>query len=393
MRKFFILPFLLTAITAFAQKASVQSAGDMLKLKDYAKAKQFIDEAAVFESTANDPKMWYYRGKVYQALNDSSTFSKANPEAAYIATQSFINCIKTDKKEYYTDSTSIFTWIAGYSLYNRAVEEYQVGNTEAAMKFYTLVQDVFQYDKDNNLKRNNITPDIVTKNLYLCAYRLKDYATAKVYLQKLIDVKFNDPAIYIGMSRILLEEGDTAKALSYVELGRAAFEEHTGLINQEIAIYSGLGKTNELIDKVSAVIETDPDNERLYSMRGTLYENTNNPDKAIADYKKAIELREDYMAAYYYLGSIYYGQAVDLSKRLNAIDIKNQKESNQVKEQLDIKLKDAQVNLEKAKELNPKKTEEDKKMYIDTITWLKGLYANTNQLEKSNAMKAELEKQ
>jgi tetratricopeptide (TPR) repeat protein len=391
MRKIFILPLLLMAITAFAQKASVQSAGDMLKLKQYAKAKQFIDEAAVFESTSNDPKMWYYRGKVYQALNDSSTFSKANPEAAYIATQSFINCIKTDKKEYYSDSTKIFTWIAGYSLYNRAVEEYQVGNTEAAMKFYTLVQEVFQYDKDNNLKRNNITPDIVTKNLYLCAYRLKDYPTAKVHLQKLIDVKFNDPAIYIGMSRILLEEGDTAKALSYVELGRTAFEEHTGLINQEIAIYSGLGRTNELIDKVSAVIETDPDNERLYSMRGTLYENTNNPDKAIADYKKALEVKEDYVEASYYLGSLLYGQAVDLSKSASAI--KDNNEYAKVKTKIDLKLKEAQPYLEKAKELNMKKTEDDKKMYIDTLNWLKGLYATTNQMDKYAEVKGELEKQ
>jgi len=391
MRKILILPLLLTATTLFGQKASVQSAGDLLKLKDVMKAKQFIDEAAVFESTANDPKMWYYRGKVYQAINDSATLSKTYPDAAYIATQSFINCIKTDKKQYYTDSTDIFTWIAGYSLYNRAVEEYQLGNMETALKFYTLVQDVFPYDKNSNLKRNNITPDIVTKNLYLCAFRLKDYANAKVYLQKLIDVKFNDPTIYIGMSRILLEEKDTAKALEYVEMGRAAFEEHTGLINQEIAIYSAQGKTNELIEKVSAVIETDPENERLYSMRGTLYENTNQPDKAIADYKKALEVKEDYVEALYYLGSLLYGQAVDLSK--TASNIKDNNEYAKVKAKIDEKLKEAQPHLEKAKELNQKKTDDDKKMYQDTLNWLKGLYATTNQMDKYAEVKAELEKQ
>ena len=391
MRKFLILPLFLTVITTYGQKASVQSAADLLKLKDIPKAKQFIDEAAVFESTANDPKMWYYRGKVYQAINDSSTFAKDNPEAAYIATQSFINCIKTDKKLYYKDSTDIFTWIAGYSLYNRAAEEYQAGNTQAALKFYTLVQDVFPYDKDNNLKRNNITPDIVTKNLYLCAYRLKDYPTAKVHLQKLIDTKFNDPSVYLGMSRILMEEKDTAKALEYVELGRAAFEEHTGLISQEIAIYSALGRTNELIDKVSAVIETDPENERLYTMRGTLYENTNNPDKAAIDYRKAIELKEDYMEASYYLGSLLYGQAVDLSKTASSITDNN--EYAKVKAKLDAKLKEAQPHLEKAKELNQKKTDDEKKMYQDTLSWLKGLYATTNQMDKYAEIKAELEKQ
>src|SRR5947208_760726 len=142
-----IIIFSVLSIQCFAQKASVQSAADLLKLKDIVKAKQFIDEAATYESTSNDPKMWYYRGKVYQAVNDDKELSKSSPEAAYIATQSFINCINTDKKEYYKDSTDIFTWIAGYSLYNRAVDAYQAGNAEAAMKFYKEVHEVFPFDK------------------------------------------------------------------------------------------------------------------------------------------------------------------------------------------------------------------------------------------------------
>ena len=390
MRKIIILPLLLVFASAFSQKASVQSAADLLKLKDVAKAKVFIDEAAVYESTANDPKMWYYRGKVYQAVNDDKELSKTNPEAAYIATQSFINCIKTDKKENYKDSTDIFTWIAGYSLYNRAVEQYQAGNMEVAMKFYKEVQEVFPYDKDNNMKRNNITSDIVTKNLYLCSYRLNDFTNAKMYLQKLIDVKFNDPSIYLGMCKILLQEKDTAKALSYVEMGRTAFEEHPGLIGQEISIYVAQGKTKELIDKVSLAIETDPENERLYNMRGSLNEKVNNLDKAIPDYKKALELKEDYMEVNYNLGNLLFGQAADLSTAANAI--KDNNEFAKAKEKIDMKLKEAQPYLERSKELNQKKTEDDKTLYQTTQNLLKQLYARTNQMDKYNEVKAELEK-
>jgi tetratricopeptide (TPR) repeat protein len=390
MRKLFVLPLLLLVANAYAQKASVQSAADLLKLKEVAKAKQLIDEASVFESTSNDPKMWYYRGKVYQAVHDDKELSKANPEAAYISTLSFINCIKTDKKEIYKDSTDIFTWIAGYSLYNRAVEEYQAGNIETAMKFYKQVHEVFPYDKDNNLKRNNITHDIVTKNLYLCAYRLNDFAGAKTYLQQLIDVKFNDPSIYIGMSRILLQEKDTAKALSYVELGRTAFDEHPGLINQEISIYVAQGKTNELIDRISLAIEGDQENERLYMMRGTLYEKRNELEKAIPDYRKALELKEDYMEASYNLGNLLFGQAAELSVAANSI--KDNAEFSKAKEKIDQKLKDSQPYLEKARDINPKKTDDDKSLYQTTLNLLKQLYARTNQMDKYNEVKAELEK-
>lgn len=390
MRKIIILPLLLVFASAFSQKASVQSAADLLKLKDIVKAKTFIDEAAVYESTANDPKMWYYRGKVYQAINDDKELSKNNPEAAYIATQSFINCIHTDKKENYKDSTDIFTWIAGYSLYNRAVEQYQAGNMEMAMKFYKEVQEVFPYDKDNNMKRNNITSDIVTKNLYLCSYRLNDLTNAKMYLQKLIDVKFNDPSIYLGMCKILLQEKDTAKALSYVEMGRAAFEEHPGLMGQEISIYVAQGKTKELIDKVSVAIEADPENERLYNMRGSLNERVNNLDKAIPDYKKALELKEEYMEANYNLGNLLFGQAADLSTAANAL--KDNNEFAKAKEKIDQKLKEAQPYLERSKELNQKKTDDDKTLYQTTLNLLKQLYARTNQMDKYNEVKAEMEK-
>lgn len=390
MRKFIILPLLLISAAALSQKASVQSAADLLKLKQYVKAKQFIDEAAVFESTANDPKMWYYRGKVYQAINDDKELSKTNPEAAYIATQSFVNCINTDKKENYKDSTDIFTWIAGYSLYNRAVEQYQAGNTELAMKFYKVVQDVFPFDKDNNMKRNNITPDIVTKNLYLCSARLNDFTSAKMYLQKLIDVKFNDPSIYLGMCRILLQEKDTAKALSYVEMGRAAFEEHTGLIGQEITIYVAQGKTKELIDKVSLAIGLDAENERLYNMRGNLYERVNELDKAIPDYKKALELKEEYMEVNYNLGNLLFGQAADMSTAANML--KDNNEFAKAKEKIDQKLKDSQPYLERARELNQKKTDDDKTIYQTTLNLLKQLYARTNQMDKYNEVKTEMEK-
>jgi len=390
MRKIIVLPLVLICAGAIAQKASVQSAGDLLKLKDIAKAKQFIDEAAVFESTANDPKMWYYRGKVYQAVNDDKELSKTNPEAAYISTQSFINCIHTDKKETYKDSTDIFMWIAGYSLYNRAVEQYQDGNIETAMKFYKEVYEVFPYDKEDNLKRNNITRGIVTKNLYLCAYRLKDNASAKVYLQTLIDSSFNDPAIYIGMSRILLEEKDTTAALKYIEMGRGKFDEHQGLISQEISIYVAQGKTDVLIEKVSKAIENDQDNERLYLMRGTLYEKVNNIEKAIADYRKALEIKEDYMDASYNLGNLLFGQAADMSTAAN--NIKDNNEFAKAKAKIDAKLKEAQPFLEKSKELNQKKTDDDKETYRNTLNLLKQLYARTNQMDQYNEIKAELEK-
>jgi tetratricopeptide (TPR) repeat protein len=91
----------------------------------------------------------------------------------------------------------------GYSiaLFNKGVEAYNKNDLQRAETFYKKIFEIVPLDKDNNLKRNNITADLVSKNLYMVANKAKDYPKAKMYLQKLIDAKYNDPMIYIYMSR------------------------------------------------------------------------------------------------------------------------------------------------------------------------------------------------
>ena len=46
-------------------------------------------------------------------------------------------------------------------------------------------------------------------------------------------------------------------------------------MNAEMNIYLAMKKLDVLIAKLTAVIETDPENEVLYFKRGFLYENIN----------------------------------------------------------------------------------------------------------------------
>lgn len=64
-------------------------------------------------------------------------------------------------------------------------------------------------------------------------------------------------------------------------------------------------------------IEQQPEDDQLYQMLGTLYHNTDDPQKAVAQFNKAVELNSDNGTAHQGLGMIYaqiYGdheQAVD----------------------------------------------------------------------------------
>ena len=124
------------------------------------------------------------------------------------------------------------------------------------------------FDEEEQLKRGNITKETVLHNSFFAARKMKDNAKAKEILQQLIDIKFNEPSIYIHMSNIYQEEKNTDKALEYLSLGRDMFEEDQAIITAEIDLYMKLDRTDELINKLTLAINSDPENEIYYVIRG-----------------------------------------------------------------------------------------------------------------------------
>jgi hypothetical protein len=79
IRQFVFLLLTAGALQVSAQSNNVQSAATYYgyseksedkeqKLDEITKAKEYIDKAATHEQTSNNPKMWYYRGKIYLVL-------------------------------------------------------------------------------------------------------------------------------------------------------------------------------------------------------------------------------------------------------------------------------------------------------------------------------------
>jgi tetratricopeptide (TPR) repeat protein len=263
--------------------------------------------------------------------------------------------------------------VAASRTYNNAIEAYNNNNLEKAERLYNLIFQVIPYDDKKNLQRNNITPESINKELYFIAIKAKDNAKAKSYLQKLIDKNYSDPFIYIYMSRIYLNEKDTAKAIDYISKGRYIFEENKDLINEELRIYIAKGDVNTLIEKLTKAIEVDPEREVLYFNRATLYDQKKNIDKAAIDYKKAIELKADYFDAYYNLGAMYFNQAAEMLNAAN--NLKSDAEYSKAKAKTDAKFKtEALPYLEKANELLPN----DK----NTLISLKQLYLRIGDTAK-----------
>lgn len=390
MKKAILILFYLLPFIGSGQSNNVQSAANSLKNNEVEDAKKWIDLASENEQTANNSKMWYYRGKTYLAIHTDKKWQQLDEGAVEKAAISFINCMKTDDKKMYVDDCKKLVWVSGIGLFDKAIMFAQKKDFSTAMRYYNLIFDIIPLDEDNNLKRNNITTEVVEKNIAYTALQAKDMATAKTNFQKLIDKNFNDPKIYINMARIYLDEGDTTKAIQYVEKGKAIFEDNTNLISLEMNIYLAQGKTDVLINKLSESIESNEENELLYLNRGMMYESKKDYEKAAADYKKALELKSDYLDANYNLGVLYFNEAATMANAANTL--KSNDEFSKAKEKFELKFKEAAPYLEEALNLNGQKTEDEQQMYAATLNSLKQLYVRTGEMEKYEKVKALQEK-
>ena len=365
-----------------AQKHNIVNASIALRNEEYVDAKKYIDEAYETESTSNDAKMWNYRSQIY--LQIALKQADIDENAVFKATEAHLKCLQTDKKgrvivRKWTSKEDVLagTVQCGYKLFNKAIEEYNAGNYKSSLKHYAAIFEIIPLDTEDQLKRGNITKETILYNSFFSSNKMKDNEKSKELLQKLIDINFNEPAIFVNMSNILIEEGKTDKALEYLALGREIFEEDQGLINTEINLYIKLGRTSELIGKLGEAIALDEENELLYFNRGTIYDQEGDIDNAEKDYLTALELNPSAFGANYNLGALYFNQGVETKNEASATS------NNSLYKKLNIKANlvfaKALPYLETAHNLNT----EDK----NTLLSLKQLYYLNSDYAKSEEMK------
>ena len=374
------LILLLAFFAGYSQKNNVQSAANSFKEKEYADAKKFIDLALEHPSTSNDPKMWYYRGRVYLSIHQADS-SKLDPDAIEKSTKGLINCLNTDENKMFPDSAKYYLMSAAIMAFYEGANQYKLGNYPKASKLYNLVLSAFQYDDKKDLPRNNVSEKTVYLYMYYAANSANDKANSKLYLNKLIEMNYNDPKIYIAMSSLLLEDNDTAGALSCIEKGRERFYDDKDLIREQVGLAMKIGKSDELLNRLNKDIDYDPGNGILYVVRGILYEKKNNTDSAVADYTKALELNPASFIANYNLGIIYFNEGGRIMNE--AKDILDNKVYSMEKNKADTQFKKAIPYFEAALEINPKDEL--------TLQGLMRLYVRVGEDEKYQMIKKQIE--
>lgn len=369
-----------TTVIATAQSNQVQNASNYLRNKEYDKAKASADAAAVHESTKNNPKLWMYRGKIYQAIyfDKDAAVNKLDAESEEKALESYINCLKNDKDNVYKDEVKGLIVQASAAVSNKA-NAYRVNKEfDKAVACYDLMEAALPFDFDQGMKRNNITKEKLMYNKFEMYKSVPNKEKTLEYANKLIDMKYKEPRIYTDMVKLSLLDKDTTKALEYIGKGRQMFEDNMELVNQEINIYLARNKTDELKTKLKDAIELSPDNEVLHVILANIYQKTNENDKAEAEYVKALDIKPDYEIANYNLGVMYFNSGNEWNDKLGALPPKETTKAKEYEAKANDYFRKAVVNFEKSYEVSPDKA---------TKQQLRKLFLRLGETEKAEKYK------
>lgn len=386
MKRLAVFFLCMTVITfVHAQKANVQSAFNYLKYDQLDKAKEAIDAAVKNESTMNSEKAWYYRGLVYEQINEErDKFGGLDQNPLKAAYDSYNKALQVAPKGDFTEEINVRLKAIGVSYMKKGIEEFNAKKFPDAVASFETALTIIPNDTN------------ILFNTGLAADKAGDYAKAVTYYTKVNDWNPKDLKVYGLLVNALKAKGDTARALEVINNGRKNFPDDLELLLSEINIYLVQGKSQEVIDLLKEAIKKSPKNESLYFALGTTYDNLSGAKNgnqnaqsseymtnAEAAYKNAIELKPDYFEANYNLGALYFNQGAEIANKANKLPLSAQKEFTEAQKQFKEKFSQAQPYFEKALQINPNDP--------GTLLSLRELYAKTNQMDKSAEMKKRYE--
>ncbi len=373
-----ILTLILLVSAGFAQRSKVVTAYNYQRNGKLEKAKEAIDEAVEHEKTMADPKAWFYRGAIYQDIAagvDSSLYKKV-PNAIDIAYESYQKSVQYDEKEKYVEQIKLNMAGLAQGYYNKGVMAYNDNNFSEASDQFKNTFDVY-----SEIGR---TDTISMFNAAVSAGLAGENEKALDYYDKVLELDYSNPEIYISMSEINKAMGDTTEALEVLKTAREIYPENFDLLISETNIYLARNDTKKALENLEKAIEKDKTNPTIFFAVGTNYDQLGMFEKAEDAYKNAINLDPDYFEANYNIGALYVNKAAKILEKANDLPLDAVDEYDAEKAKADDLLKKSLPYLEKAIELQPND--------VNTLVSLKEIYTRLGMQEKLKAVNAKLEK-
>jgi tetratricopeptide (TPR) repeat protein len=311
--------FVLTILPALAMQAAVaqnSAVNNALLLKKNGtldKARTEIDKAITNEKTQGKAKTWYTRGEIYEEMSQSPIYGKSlQPgEGMKVAFESYQKAIALEGKdsEYGKQASQRLDNVYGMAL-NAGVEQFNAQKYDEALASYKMAAAVRPQDT------------LVLKYTAYAAEGKQDLGMAKEYYNKLLAANYRTPQLYERLLQIARQEKNEAEAKQVVQQALQAYPNNKFFLIQDLNMALSSGQGAAAIEKIQKAIAADPQNSNLYSVLGSVYQQTQKPDDALAAHKKAIEIDPKNFDSQFNTGVIYFNKGADIFRVVNKMDLK-----------------------------------------------------------------------
>lgn len=352
----------------FAQNFERTSAYNYNKDGKLDKAKMAIDKASTHAKTMNDSKTWLYKGMIYYNLASSPLpmYKDLDANAAIIAYEALLKAKELDIKAKNTKDINAFLQNLVNVFYSEGGQKFKDSDYQGAITDFEYAFKIAE--------TAGAFDTIAAFNIGMAGVLSDNPEIAAEYLQKCVDVDFEDPRVYMFYNRSAKQLGDTVRALEILKLGREKFPNELSLLLETAQVYLEKGETQKLQVILHTAVEQDSTNANLFFLLGKTYDDSGDVITAEKYYLEASVVNPEFFEAYYNLGAIYVNKAAELQIEANDLPLDKMKEYDALIEKADINLEKALPYLEKSLELNP----DD----IYTINALKEAYARLKMNDK-----------
>lgn len=332
-------------------------------------AKEAIDLAVAHEKTKEDPEAW----TIYALVNANIASLDNVAEAATAAAEGVEKAKALDTEKKNAENIAVVGQVLGQYNFNQGVASWEKQDFKSAYA---------QFDK-----ALTFLPGDTTLTYYggLAAIQNQDYKNAVEKYKLLIPKKdFSaHKSVMVDLPKLYLSMKDTASALDYAAQAAQAYPNDNDAAVQNIELNLIAGKESKVIADIENQIAKDGNNKSLYYYLGIAHSAANNNDKAIAAYKKAVEIDPNYSDANKNAAATIINSVRDQLNALNENKTLSNNDYNKKVTELKEKIKEALPYLEKSVALNPKD--------VDALKSLKGYYDFQQDEAKSNELKAKID--
>ena len=413
---------LLLSVATFAQKDQIKAAEKALKAGNAQEAITILQGAEAASAAAPDAEkaqFSFVKGNAFLALANKNEDTDKNLSAAAKAYQDLLEIEKVSGKSKYTPQATTSIIDIKYKLINSAIADSKADkHAVGAKKLY----DAYLLDKKDTINLYYAASTYVNAKEYDKAYNAYEelkklnysgkgtnyFAISKVngQEQQFSTAKERDQMVKLGthekprteeipskrgeifknMALILVQNGKVAEAKKAVAEARVANPDDKSLILTEANLYLDTKDFDTYKKIITEVLASNPNDADLVFNLGVISYNAKNLVEAEGYYKKAIEIKPDYVNAYLNLAILKLDADKKLFDEIQKLgnSEKDNKRYEVLKKQREAVFTSALPYLEKAAELDD--TNEEVKSTLLSV------YRALEMTDKAKALKAKMKK-